>query len=184
MGTPELQSGLRPRFELTSRVPREELVNEASRRLSQPGCPFDGAVLEDHLWLCLPKGTRRLWSPTLELRLEQVGKELRVHGQFGPAPGAWTLFMALYALTVLLAGLALLWGFSLWMLGQQPTVLWVLPVAGMILLILHGIAHRGQAATQPQIQELCVCVQRMVDDLERDGSTCSPSQDEDASGGL
>lgn len=166
MPTPDLQGGLRPRFELTSRLERSELVGEAARRLGEPGCPFDGAVLDDHLWLCLPKPRRRLWSPTLEVRLVQRDGSLKLQGQFGPAPGAWTFFMALYAFTVLMAGLALLWGFSLWILGRQPTVLWALPVAALVLLALHGIARRGQAATRPQIQELCHCVQSMVEDLE------------------
>ena len=166
MPTPELQGGLRPRFEMSSRVERSELVGEAARRLGEPGCPFDGAVLDDHLWLCLPKPRRRLWSPTLELRLVQQKNGLMLQGQFGPAPGAWTFFMALYAFTVLLAGFALLWGFSLWMLGQRPTILWAVPLAALVLLALHGIARRGQAATRPQIQELCHCVQSLVEDLE------------------
>jgi hypothetical protein len=174
----ELQSGLRPRFELKSHVSREKLVGEAARRLGEPDCPFDGSVLEDHLWLCLPKGTRRLWSPTLELRLEQVGTGLRVHGQFGPAPGAWTFFMALYAFTVLMAGLAMVWGFSLWMLGQRPTILLALPVAGLLLVLLHAIARSGQQATQPQIHDLCHCVQSLVRELESDCATDSPKVDD------
>lgn len=167
MPTPNLQGGLRPRFELNSPVERAELVGEAARRLGEPGCPFDGAVLDDHLWLCLPKPRRRLWSPTLEVRLVQQDGRLSLQCQFGPAPGAWTFFMALYAFTILMAVLALLWGFSLWMLDQPPTVLWAVPAAALVLLALHGIARRGQAATQPQIQELCHCVQALVEDLER-----------------
>jgi len=148
-------------------VARATLVHAARERLGRPDCPFAGAVLSDHIWLSLPKDRRRLWSPVLELQLrEEAAGRLRISGQFGPAPGAWTLFLALYAFTVLCAGLALLWGSSVWLLGGRPTILWALPGAGLLLLLLHGIAQRGQRATRHQMVELRHCVQTLLDELE------------------
>lgn len=162
-----LAGRLRPRFEEERGLARETLVREAAQRLGQPGCPFAGAVLEDHLWLSLPKASRRLWSPVLELRLTEQGGRLRISGQFGPDPGAWTFFLALYAFTMLCAGLALLWGSSVWMLGGRPTILWVLPAAGALLALLHYIARRGQAATAHQMADLRHCVGELLDELEQ-----------------
>lgn len=159
--------GLRPRFEEERLLDRDHLVREAARRLGEPTCPFAGAVLADHIWLSLPAGRRRLWSPVLELRLLQEDQRLRIQGQFGPAPGAWTFFLALYAFTLLCAGLALLWGSSVWMLGGRPTIFWVLPGAAGVLLLLHGIARRGQRATRHQMAELRHCVRELLDELER-----------------
>jgi len=166
MPRPHLQPGLRPRFELESPISREDLTREAATRLQEPHCPFAGAVLPDHLWVSLPPAKRRVWSPVLEMRLTEEEGRLRVRGQFGPDPGAWTFFMALYAFTLLAAGLGLLYGSSQWMLEQRPTGLWALPVAGVVLLLLHQVAQRGQRATDHQMQELCDCVGDMLDELE------------------
>lgn len=166
MPRPILQPGLRPKFELESAISREHLTREAATRLQEPHCPFAGAVLSDHLWVSLPKAQRRMWSPVLELRLEEAAGRLRLKGQFGPDPGAWTFFMALYAFTVLGALLGLLYGSSQWILDQQPTALWALPVAGCVLVLLHFAARRGQRATRHQMHELCQCVGDLVDELE------------------
>ncbi len=166
MPRPVLQPGLRPRFELESPIQRDTLTKEAAMRLKEPHCPFDGSVLHDHLWVSLPRAKRRLWSPVLEMRLEEEAGTLRVKGQFGPDPGAWTLFMALYAFTLLMAGLGLLYGSSQWMLDQPPTGFWVLPASGVVLALLHLTARKGQRATSDQMQELCQCVGELLEDLE------------------
>jgi hypothetical protein len=169
MPRPQLQPGLRPSFEVACSIPREHLTREAALRLQEPHCPFDGSVLPDHLWVSLPKARRKLWSPVLEMRLLEEEGRLRVKGQFGPDPGAWTFFLALYAFTLLMAGLGLLYGSSQWMLDQAPTAFWALPGAALVLILLHGAARKGQRATGHQMQELCQCVGDLLEELESRG---------------
>jgi hypothetical protein len=153
---------LRPRYELRSPIPPRVLNAALRAGLRHPDCPVDGELLDDHLRLAPPSAERRAWTPVLEARLVAQDTGTRLLCQFGPDPGAWTLFMAIYLGSVFAAFTGLIFAWSQHVVGQPPTALWALAAAGGAVGLLHFVAWRGQRATAPQMEQLAECLLELL----------------------
>jgi hypothetical protein len=162
----QTRQGLRPSFEIETRSARKELVSRARDILRRGDCPLDGEALDDHMRVTLPAPERKAWTPVLDVRLEEEAGGLRLRCQYGPAPGAWTAFMAVYIGAVFMAFTGLMFGSSQMTVGQQPWAFWFVPLAVVIVLLLHLAARRGQAATQDQMDKLRSCLTHLVEEAE------------------
>lgn len=88
---------LRVHFQLESEKSDEQIV-EAALLLQQekkPDCTVK--IVDDHIWLGIPKKHQKLYSPNLhiELNKNEQGKSI-INAKFGPDPALWTLFMFLH----------------------------------------------------------------------------------------
>jgi hypothetical protein len=102
------QLHLRPRFELFSAIPLDNLkerFNEAKDKLEPD---FKIKVIGNYIYLGIGLVARKNWSPNLQLELEAY-EDGRTHirGVFGPDPVLWTLFMFLH---FVVAGIFLIFG--------------------------------------------------------------------------
>lgn len=165
----ERRGGLRPRFDLDTPLPPARLGAAARQRLAASDCPVEGEVIDGHLRIGLPRERRRAWTPVLEARFEAEGAGSRLRCQYGPDPGAWTLFMALYLGSAFAGFTGLMFGWSQWSIGQSPTGFWGAGAAALGIGALHLVARRGQRAAAGQMDELEHCLTSFLAQVEVEG---------------
>lgn len=126
--------------------------------------------------MTLPGEERKAWTPVLDVALEDSDQGVLLNCQYGPDPGAWTAFMALYIGAVFLAFTGLMFGISQLALDQRPWALWALPATALLVLLLHVVARRGQRATGPQMEKLRSCLTAIVESAESSADREQPAR--------
>jgi hypothetical protein len=146
---------LRPRFQIQVSETKEKLLQafEASKTTHKE---YVISIVDDHIFIRIPKAKQHFWSPQLHLELRSTDtKDLFLHGLFGPNPTVWTLFMFLhFVVATLFIGMGA-WAYSNFALGNSYT----LQVGLMFLLIavwfaLYFAGTMGKRAGQKETNEL------------------------------
>jgi len=157
---------MRPRFELTSELPVEEITARFRARLAATDRPVAGLVFRKHVELTSPPERKHLWSPHLGLSLEaREAGGTRVRGRFAPAPGVWTGFMAIHGVLIMLGIGGTMYGIAEWMLGRTPWTLLAPLLSAALVAFVAGAAFVGQGLGSEEMYEL----RRFVDECLEEG---------------
>lgn len=151
---------MRPRFEM--RVPHttQEAMDRLESCLGSPECDCTGEVAGNHFHLNINRHHQKIWSPHLNLEVQEDGSESVIHGHFGPRSDIWTMVMAIYAICAFVIAMGTLFAISQWILGMSVWAIW--PVIGAIVVagIVYFLALSGQALSQSQMKMLLNFVER------------------------
>ncbi len=114
------------------------------------------SIIDDHIFLKLPKAKQHFWSPQLHLEINEVNHETAMlHGLFGPNPTVWTMFMFFH---FIIGGLFIgfgIWAYSNWTLGNEYAIQIGVMVLMVILWIGMYFAGRiGRDSSKDQMHEL------------------------------
>jgi len=152
MGRPRM----RPLFKRELGVPAPRLMAAVRGKLSEPGCGFEGIVLQRHVHVTVAASARHLWSPHLSVDVlaEEAPARSVLRGRFGPHPSLWTGIVAVYALLGMLALAGLVFGYSQWTLGWTPWALWAVPVSAFLAATVFAMGAVGQRLSEAQMHEL------------------------------
>ncbi|MAK36750.1 MAG: GTP-binding protein, partial [Flavobacteriaceae bacterium] len=86
---------LRPRFQFQVSATKDELL-AAFQNAKKSQKAYILSIVDDHIFIKIPKQKQHFWSPQLHLELRtNEDSGLMLHGLFGPNPTVWTLFMFL-----------------------------------------------------------------------------------------
>lgn len=88
----------------------------------------------------------------------------RLSARFGPAPAVWTLYVALYAVSLIMTLLCVAFGFAQWSAGQTPVALYFAPVALFCAGLVYGASYVGQGLGSAQMYALRAFVERCAAD--------------------
>ena len=144
---------IRPRFKHFLRSDKDELESAICAALSgQKQLVFHH--VPGHIGIMVHPANRHLWSPQLDLSFEQDKENVIVRGLYGPNPTLWALFFFGYAFLGLLSLFAAIWGFSLWSLGKDVSILWLLPGLATAALILYLLGQTGQKLGAQQMFDI------------------------------
>lgn len=135
---------IRPRFRIEVELTPEELKERFRERIAQPGAPCTAAYFPEHIVLRLPIEEQHLWSPQLELALEEQEGGALIRGLYGPKPQVWTFFAFAYGALGVLGLFIGIIGTSQLGLGLPAHILWVLPLLAGIALFLYILSQTGQ----------------------------------------
>ncbi len=160
---------IRPRFQREVDLPVEELLRRLGRRLAAPGEGVYGYVAEHHVVLKVPQADQHFWSPQLSLEVEPNGEGARLRGLYGPNPTVWLMFIFFYAILGFISTIVLIMGLSEWNLGLPGRILWLLPAAAFIFLMVWLSARAGQRLGREQIHLL----QGFLDDTINQDTTAN-----------
>lgn len=162
---------VRPRFTLRVRGDRASVYQRLTDALRE-GSDLLGAPVGESFELAIPTARRHTWSPHLRLWLDDEPPEegaddgrRELVGRFGPHPHIWTLYVAIYAHLLMIAGGATIWGVSQWLAGEPMVALYVVPLSVMAIGVTYLSAFYGQALGATQMEELRAFV---LDALELD----------------
>jgi hypothetical protein len=114
------------------------------------------SLVDDHVFIKIPKHDQHFWSPQLHIEMESTGEgKSLLHGFFGPNPTVWTLFIFLH---VIVATLFL--GFGIWAYTNhtlQNTYGFQMGVMLLLVLLWIGLyfgGRIGKATGKKQMNEL------------------------------
>ncbi|MBL6448611.1 hypothetical protein JMN32_20030 [Fulvivirga sp. 29W222] len=134
---------IRPRFKqliLGHQADIEQQIHTALANEKQ----FVFNHLPGHIYIRIHPDNLHFWSPQLHLTFEQEGENVVIRGLYGPNPSLWAVFFFGYIILGLLALFVGVWGFSLWSLGKDTTILWGIPLLSVIALLLYLASQAGQ----------------------------------------
>jgi len=170
---------LRPTFTVPLALDREEAI-ERIRSGLDAAVPANrwigkGRWAEIHV----PGDERRIWSPYLSVRLDELDAHHRAAGQpegtrcvlfarFAPRPEVWTGFVFLYAVVAFLALLGGIFGYVQWASDESPWGLWAVVLGLPALAGLHLASWIGQRWSQAQMHELKAVLDPVVEPLRVD----------------
>ncbi len=160
----------RPRFDLTLEQPPERVLGTIRDALEQ--CDnVHGLILEDggKIELTLVQERVKIWSPQLSALAsanEAGGTSLKA--RFGPHPHVWGLFLAGYAMGIMLTCASFLFGMVQLFLDMSPWALWFTPVALLVTALTYGAAYVGQGLGAGQMHDLRAFLDGALDMLEEE----------------
>lgn len=156
----------RPRFDLELPAPPSEVLR-AVREALEMSPEVHGLVLDDDgkIELMLTEERVRFWSPQLSALVSESDRGTQLKARFGPHPHIWGLFLAGYALGMLLTCACLLFGIVQLFLDMTPWGLWATPLALMITALTYGAAYVGQGLGAGQMHDLRRFLERALEPL-------------------
>ncbi|HBR54601.1 MAG TPA: GTP-binding protein [Flavobacteriaceae bacterium] len=154
---------LRPRFQFQVSATKDELL-AAFQNAKKSQKAYILSIVDDHIFIKIPKQKQHFWSPQLHLELRtNEDSGLMLHGLFGPNPTVWTLFMFLhFVVATLFIGLGA-WAYSNYALDQS----YRLQLVMMFVLIgiwftLYFAGRMGKKAGRKETNELYSFMQSIV----------------------
>lgn len=146
---------LRPRFHVDLALSKEKLLQKFHQHLAAKKSDFPHKIIDDHMFIDIPKKDNHFWSPQLHLEVVAQEEGARLKGLFGPKPQVWTLFMFVhFVVGTSFLGCAA-WAYSNASLGKDMAVpmifLFVLP---LVWIILYLIGRLGRDTGKKQMKKL------------------------------
>jgi len=145
---------IRPRFKQLRNEKPEEIESALKKKIQIRKDEFTGVFMQGHITIKINQHNRHIWSPQLNLSLEQTNEITIIRGLYGPNPTIWAIFFFGYAalgIIILIVGMLLL---SQYMLGLSTDLWWVIPVCVAIAILLYFIAQTGQKIGASQMFDL------------------------------
>ena len=145
----------RPRFELESVLAREEVLARVKARLRGQDAVRGLVLPHGRIELTVSDHERHIWSPQLTVDVEPEGEaSSRMRARFGPHAHVWTMYVALYGVSVMFAIGCAVYGASQWTLGREPWALYLTPLAVVFSALVFGAAWVGQGLGSDQMYAL------------------------------
>ena len=145
---------LRPKFNLELPIPADEAVLRIRQGLGNPELRESTMAAGRHTEFRVDQAERRIWSPRLEVRIDDAPGGASLHGRFAPRPDVWTGFMFVY----FLAWFAVVFGATLGYVQQvsdeTPWGYWAVPSGLLIIVGIHAASYVGQRLAEDQMREL------------------------------
>ncbi|WP_143473687.1 hypothetical protein [Flavilitoribacter nigricans] len=135
---------IRPRFQYSSPLPPEKVLQALEEALSRENAPINGLVIDHHVYLRIPHEDQHFWSPQLALEVEAAEEGSQINGLFGPRESVWLMYIFFYALMAFLSVIVMIMGFSQLNLGLSARILWALPVLLALFVLAYLTARAGQ----------------------------------------
>ena len=110
--------------------------------------------LPGHLYIKIDPSHQHFWSPQLHLTFEEESEQVLVRGLYGPNPTVWALIFFGYVALGILSLFIGMWGFSRYSLGMDATVLWAIPMFGVMALVLYIAGQMGQKLGAQQMFDI------------------------------
>jgi len=124
---------IRPKYKKDSTLTPNLIADEIKLKLNTSK-NVTGRVINNQVYLKLPKEESKYWSPELNVKITNSDKGSIINGFAGPNSNVWATFMVLYGLAVALFLFGELLGISEKMLGIDSY--WILSVPGSIILFV------------------------------------------------
>lgn len=145
---------MRPRFTATVALSPGEVLERFRVAAAVGRLPCRVDVMEGLAELSPRRRDQHVWSPYLKLVVDPQPGDAgasRLDGRFGPNPSLWTFFVALYAVSFICGGVALLWAYSQHILDRPPVALWGTAAAAVVAALVWGASQVGQRFAQAQM---------------------------------
>lgn len=149
-----MSAELRPRIKIISNLRKNEIINRIKNKIDDPKAGCTGWAKEDYALVCAPQSERHLWTPQLNLQIDETENGTEVRGVIGPSSSVWTAFAFTFSILGFAAFVALFWGLSLLSLDHSAEILWVVPIILLLILGVYLLARIGQKLSKNEVKYL------------------------------
>lgn len=160
----EARGSVRPTFRVPLDSPRSVAVERirgglGAREELRGRWRGKGRWAEIHV----PEDERRIWSPRLSLRVDEVGDASELFGRFEPQPEVWTFIMFVYFASAFLAILGGTLGYVQWVSNEPAWGLWAVWTGVPLMALLHIASAVGQRLGREQMHDLHELILEILD---------------------
>ena len=145
---------LRPRIKIISKLDKNEIVSRIKKKVEDSNTSFTGWAKGDYALISVPENEKRIWTPQLNLQIENHEEGTEVRGVIGPTSNVWTAFAFTFSILGFIAFVALFWGLSRLSLDYSADILWIVPIVLILILGVYILARIGQQLSRTQVMEL------------------------------
>ena len=83
---------LRPRVKIISNLKKEEIIERIKNKIDDPNTECSGWAKEGYALIGAPQNERHIWTPQLNLQIDESNEGTEVRGVIGPSSSVWTAF--------------------------------------------------------------------------------------------
>jgi hypothetical protein len=145
---------LRPRFSLELQVSADEAVLLLREGLESPELQGTSMAAGRHVDVMVERSERRVWSPRLNVRIEDSPGGSTLRCRFSPRPDMWTGFMFVYFVMVFLVVFGATLGYVQQVSDEAAWGYWGIPIGILIIALIHLAGYVGQRLAASQMREL------------------------------
>ena len=145
---------MRPKFNLELPIPADEAIHGIREGLDTPGLRESTMAAGQFAEFLVDRSERKIWSPRLEVRIEDASAGASLHGRFAPRPDVWTGFMFVYFLAWCAGVFGATLGYVQQASRESPWGYWAVPVGLLIAAGIHAASYVGQRLAVDQMREL------------------------------
>ena len=159
-----MSAELRPRIKIISKLPMKEIIERIKKNAEDPETEFTGWAKDGYAIISAPENEKRIWTPQLNLQIEEIQEETEVRGVIGPSANVWTAFAFAFSLLGFVAFVSLFWGLSRRSLDYSADILWLVPVSLLLIVGVYMLARIGQQLSSNQVKQLKKFIESILED--------------------
>ena len=153
---------IRPRIKKETLLSAEAVANSISEALEQEDTDIIGVVSKYHIALKLPEEDQHYWSPQLSISFRKQGGKTIISGLYGPRPDVWMKFVFGYAFLGLLSFFLVIMGFSQYLVSNDSSLLWPIPLVLTVIIVMYLSAQMGQKKGAEQTYRLHFFIEKVL----------------------
>ena len=157
---------LRPRFQRVLGFRKERII-EAFQEAKSNQKEFIVTLLDDHVFIKLPKRIQHYWSPQLHLEInDETSDTSKIYGLFGPNPTVWTMFMFLHFIVATMFFVFGIWAYTNWSLEKGYAIQVFLTLFTVVIwFTLYFLGRMGRLKGKPQMHHLNDFMERTLESI-------------------
>ena len=159
-----MSAELRPRIKIFTHLKKNDILKKLSDELTDSRNHFTGWAKEGYALITLPDQEKRIWTPQLNLQIDDHEDGSEVRGVIGPGASVWTAFAFTFSILGFIAFVSLFWGLSRLSLDYSADILFLVPVALIMIVGVYILARIGQQLSRDQVKELKNYIENVVDE--------------------
>ncbi len=158
---------LKPRFKVPLKQDKDFVLNTFKNKLKEQDYQYCSKMGNDHIFIDIPIDQQKIWSPQLELVVENAEEGSVLKGLFAPKPSMWTFFMFLHFITAIAFMIFFALAYANFITGKE-TNLWYFLMGLSVLMwfFLYFLGQMGKLKAKKQIEELKAFLINSLDTLE------------------
>lgn len=162
-----MSAEIRPRVNIISKLKKDEIISRIKNKVEDPNTPCSGWAKDGYALICAPETDRRMWTPQLNLQIDEIEEGTEVRGVIGPGASVWTAFAFTFSILGFIAFVSLFWGLSRLSLDYSADVLWLVPICLILILGVYMLARIGQQMSLDQVKQLKTFVESTLKEKSR-----------------
>jgi hypothetical protein len=159
-----MSAELRPRIKIISELNKDEIIGRIKRKIEDPNAQCTGWAKEGYALICAPENEKHLWTPQLNLQIDETTEGTEIRGVIGPSANVWTAFAFTFSILGFIAFVALFWGLTQMSLDHPTNILWAVPITLLLILGVYILARVGQRLSKDEVYQLKKFVESTLQD--------------------
>ena len=145
---------MRPKFNLELPIPADEAVLRLRQGMNTPDLRESIMAAGQYAEFLVDSSERRIWSPRLEVRIDDAPGGASLYGRFAPRPDVWTGFMFVYFLAWFSVVFGAKLGYVQQVSDERAWGFWAVPIGLLIVAGIHAASYLGKRLAVDQMREL------------------------------